>query len=302
LVITKNRIGPSRTMRVYGGELSHFLLCNKRTLILPLQHYRKMTFEMKQSVRKGGRRNRRRGGVAFSGSTNNSMLSNFTALSMPLFPASTIKWLRYSTNFMLTNTAGAVATYVFRANDCFDIDFTGTGHQPMGFDQMMVFYNHFCVTHAQIKVVFKNTSTSAPTTVCIRQDASSTPLTVIDRILEAGYYTTEDLEATPGFGSNKLLSCKMSIARMQGVSESALTADPTLRGDAATSPTEITYFHCASWNDQGSTTGCAGSVLIEQRVVFMEPRDATESLSKRLDDIKSELGSFVTTPFPSSKR
>jgi hypothetical protein len=218
-----------------------------------------------------------KGGALTTGKGQSGQLSTIVEPRMPLFPARCTKWLRYSTNFALTNTAGAVATWVFRANDCFDPDFTGTGHQPMGFDQMMVFYNHFCVTHARIKVTFKSSSTTVPTTVCLRQDAASAALTVIDRIIEFGGLVTTDLEAMPGFGSNKEIELNLSVARLQGVDESALTADPTLRGDAATSPTEVTYFHCASWNDAGSTTGCTASVILEQRVIFMEPRDATGS-------------------------
>lgn len=194
---------------------------------------------------------------------------------MPIFPATTVRKLRYSTTFQLTSTAGVVASYVFRANDLFDPDFTSTGHQPMGFDQMMLTYNHFCVVSARIKVTCRNKTNTTPFTVCIRQDASNTPLTVIDRILEFGGLVTADIDT---FGvCTTLLELGLDVARLQGVSRKAITADPTLRGDAATSPTEVTYFHIQMWDTAAATSTGNFDVVLEQVAHFMEPRDMIES-------------------------
>jgi hypothetical protein len=215
---------------------------------------------------------------------------------MPLFPARTTKTLRYSGNFGLSSTSGVVASYVLRANDLFDPDFTGTGHQPMGFDQMMVFYNHFCVTHARLVVTAK-AATGTASTVAVRVDASSTPLTVIDQIIEFGGLVQVELESIGNFGANKVLELRASIPKLQGVSMSAMTADPTLRGDAATSPTEISYFHIQCWNAAGVTSAVNISFILEQRAVFMEPRDATESFL-RAPVVESKLDSPVVVSLP----
>lgn len=42
--------------------------------------------------------------------------------------------------------------YAFRANSIADPDYTGTGHQAYGHDQYALFYNHYQVVGAQIKV------------------------------------------------------------------------------------------------------------------------------------------------------
>jgi len=228
-------------------------------------------------TRKSGRG---KGGALSSSATNANVLTMMVEPWMPLFPARTTKWLRYSTNFSLTVTAGAVATYVFRANDLFDPDFTGTGHQPMGFDQLMVFYNHFVVTHSKLIATFKSYG-SVDSTIAIRQDATSTPLTVIDRIVEFGGLVQAQLPASGLFGSQLTLDLNLDIARLQGVTESAITADPTLRGDAATSPTEVSYFHCQAWDAVGNSTTVNVSIVLEQRAIFTEPRDATESFKRR---------------------
>jgi hypothetical protein len=200
--------------------------------------------------------------------------------TMPLFPPMVTKMLRYSSNTgILSSTSGAVATYVIRSNDCFDPDFTGTGHQPMGFDQMMVFYNHFCVRKARIKCTFRSIS-GIQSTACVRIDASSTPLTVIDRIMEFGGLVSTDLNRTDVYGSMKTVMLSLDVARLQGITSKALTADPTLRGDAATSPTEISYFHIALWDANAVTNTAFVDFVLEQLVTFMEPRDATESFTR----------------------
>jgi len=196
---------------------------------------------------------------------------------MPLFPAKTVKRLRYSTTFSGATTSGAItSTYVFRANDCFDPDFTGTGHQPMGIDQMLLFYNHFCVLKCMIKIIAKNTTTTSPT-VCLRVDGDSTPLTVIDRIVEDGACVMEVVEIKGAYGANKKLQLAIDVAKLQGVTQKTISADPTLRGNAATSPTEVTYFHITMWDTGGFTGSMEVDVVMDFIVLFTEPRDATES-------------------------
>lgn len=196
---------------------------------------------------------------------------------MPIFPASITKRLRYSTTCAIGATSGAITTtQVFRANDLFDPDYTGSGHQPMGFDQMMVWYNHFTVRKARIRVVAKNNASGSPT-VCVRMDGNLTPITVIDRVVELGGCVTETLEAKGGYGANKVLELSVDIAQLQGVSPKTITADANLRGDAATSPVEITYFHICCWDTLGTTASVEVDVILDQLATFYEPRDITES-------------------------
>jgi len=220
---------------------------------------------------------------------NKSTLSMIVEPWMPLFPPRVTKWLRYASGHQgLSSSSGVVSTQVFSANGAFDPDVTGTGHQPMGFDQMMAFYNHYCVTHARLHVRFASASGSYGT-ACIRVDAGSTPITDIERIMEFGGNVTVGLESIGNFGANKELNMSISIAKLQGVSEMALTADPTLRGDVTANPTEQTYFHVQLWNAAGVT--CTANIysVLEQRVVFMEPRTAALSLGRDAVENKSRF-------------
>jgi len=246
--------------------------------------------EMK-TQKKAARRNRRykpyskqRNTPGGKGTLNagGSAASAYTTLIvepwMPAFPARIVRRLRYADNDSLTCTSGAVATWVLRANDLFDPDLTGTGHQPMGFDQLMVWYNHFCVVRSKLLVTFCNTSAGNGNPVaCIRQDASATPLTVPSRIQEMGGCTLDTLGHGGFDSSEKTLVSYIDMAKLQGVSQDAITADPSLRGDAATSPTELTYFHIAVWDTAAITATITFQFILEQEAVFMEPRDLTQS-------------------------
>jgi len=208
---------------------------------------------------------------------------------MPLFPARIMKTLRYSMASTLSSTSGVVATYVFRANDLFDPDFTGTGHQPMGFDQMMVSYNHFTVIKSLLKVTFRATGANTnPFMISVRQDGDSTPITVIDRIVELGGNVMDVIDQPGSSGATKMLSLGIDIAKLQGVSRSAITSDPSLQGNAAASPTEVTYYHVQIWDSNGKSVTATIDCVLEQTAWFTEPRDQTESLRRVREEKKDE--------------
>lgn len=69
-------------------------------------------------------------------------------------------WLRYCTWFTLNPSASAYDVHKFAANAVYDPDVSISGHQPMGFDQLMAFYNHWRVFKSKIHVANCPTSTS----------------------------------------------------------------------------------------------------------------------------------------------
>lgn len=69
--------------------------------------------------------------------------------------------LKYAQPLKLSGTTTANNT--FRANSCYDPDLTGTGHQPMGYDQWSNFYKRVRVHGAMFKYQFHNSGTKATT-------------------------------------------------------------------------------------------------------------------------------------------
>lgn len=60
--------------------------------------------------------------------------------------------LRYVDDISLGVDIAGITNHVFRANSCFDPDFTGVGHQPLMFDEYALLYDQYRVLSSTIKV------------------------------------------------------------------------------------------------------------------------------------------------------
>jgi len=149
----------------------------------------------------------------------------------------------------------------------------------MGFDQMMLSYNHYTVTGAAITCTFKNVLSTCPT-IALFVSPSPTPITVIDTIVEFGMLQTDVLEYKASYGANKILKTRCSIRKVQGVKDVIDVTD--LSGTSAANPAEQTYFHVQMW-DSAAVTGAANiDCVIEYTAIFTEPRVMSPSLLAKL--------------------
>lgn len=84
--------------------------------------------------------------------------------------------LRYHETFSINPTFGGIpAQFTFRSNSCFDPNFTGGGHQPRGYDQIMAMYQYLAVREAQIEIWF-TPSDGAPVILGISADGTTSGL------------------------------------------------------------------------------------------------------------------------------
>jgi len=208
------------------------------------------------------------------------MSTGFNVKSKPLFGYVARRTVQYYTDISITGTSAA-GTYVMSANGLFDPDITGTGGQPMGFDQMMVFFNHYTVLRSRIRVVFDNvTGGGVLATVALSTNASSTPTTVVENLIENGDVTFQKLGFAGAFGSSCTLKRTLDVGKYQGLRN--IIDDPDMRGDAASNPTEQSYYHLSVWDQVGATSiSVQAQMLIEYDTIFHEPRKGTLSLLRK---------------------
>lgn len=83
------------------------------------------------------------------------------------FPSSLVTKLRYHEGMTFPSAAGVVSTNIFRANSLFDTNETGTGHQPMFFDQLTAVYARYVVKRSTIKVTFNPVTETAATSMWV---------------------------------------------------------------------------------------------------------------------------------------
>jgi len=206
--------------------------------------------------------------------------TGLTIRNIPLFAYRTRRTLQYYTAGFVTPGASAASAYVLSANGIFDPDITGTGGQPMGFDQMMTFYNHYTVMRSRIRVVATHVTTSITPCCAIVVSGSSTVNTVIENMVENGDLSWVTLTYAGAFGASSKLTRSVDCGKFQGIDD--VLDDPNMRGDSASNPTEQLYYHVAVWNPYSAAVPTVDfQAVIEYDVMFHEPRKGTLSSTRK---------------------
>lgn len=201
--------------------------------------------------------------------------------STPIFPVTTRRKLFYHEEELSFNsTSGVPGGYVYTANGMFDPNITGTGHQPLGFDQMMLMYEQYTVIKSKITVTLLNSNTTALSRGCVYLSPDATILTDPNRAIENGLVNTQILFPNVTWNSCKRfnLGCHIPTYFGRRGRESVIVNDPELFGTSAANPVEQVYYVISAWDPFGANTiGYFANVTIEYDAVFWEPRKLTES-------------------------
>jgi len=145
--------------------------------------------------------------------------------------------LKYAEQVTFTLNTSGLGSYIFSANGLYDPNITGTGHQPMYFDQLMTLYNHYTVTGSKIKVTPLN-SAALPTIWSLFKDddaaiLTTIPATAVER--PDSVTTTEYLTVQPGRPMWQTFDARATFGG------DPLATD-SLQGNVGANPTEQTYF------------------------------------------------------------
>lgn len=216
------------------------------------------------------------GASAYPGVSANQSNPALRIRSMPLFGQRTRRVVQYATQYIsVTSGAGTAGAYVFSANGLYDPDITGTGHQPMGFDQMMIFYNHYTVTRSRCRIQCIATTVAQPT-VALSVSGTTTLMTVPSQIMEVGRVALLWLTGTGVANSHGAVQASCNLRTFQGLNNTI--DDPDMRGDSSTNPAEQVYYVFYVWNPVDSTV-CSASIqaVIEYDTIFHEPRNPSQS-------------------------
>ncbi len=219
---------------------------------------------------------------------------------VPLFPSSVRKKLAYyEQGFELSGTAGLVGQYVFTANGLYDPNITGTGHQPMGFDTMMLYYEQYTVLNSRITVrAVGNGAQAACLSVCLAPDTTASALPglvenglIISRVVEARGGTSN------GTGTRIVrIDLPCDVAKYFGrKSRNDLVDTTDLSGTVAANPVEQVYYLINAWTfaNFADNFSVQCEVIIEYDALFWEPRKVSAMIARQtvrgLEELKDSF-------------
>jgi hypothetical protein len=194
----------------------------------------------------------------------------------------------YSESSIDQTHATTAQNYFFSANGVYDPNITGTGHQPMGFDTMMAYYEQATVIRSTCTVQAYNNSTTVPARVWLSLAPDTTAITDTTEIVENGLVKHVDLNTT---GENRIgvLSLGCDVAKYFGRPRGrGIVNDPLLYSTAAANPTEQVYYNITSSGIMATsgTYNITFQAFLSYDVVFWEPRKVVTSISRGLPSEK----------------
>jgi len=199
------------------------------------------------------------------------------------FPETKTVKLKYCDYFTIDpQTGGSLGSYLFRANSIYDPNYTGTGHQPLGYDQWAGLYNHYTVISSKINIsIIPNLTTSQylPGNVVgiFLSDDVTFSGTNLTQLMEQGYTNYKYLQMYPGNGVDTLKH-SFNAKRFYNVKD-VKDNQVTLGALVGSNPSEEAYFVCfvgaADSTTDTASIGCV--VTMEYLVTFTEPKEIAQS-------------------------
>lgn len=184
---------------------------------------------------------------------------------------------RFATTISIDPTTGGLLDKaVFRANGMFQPLDTGTTHQPMGFDQLSLLYEHFTVIGSKIKVQVINSDANYSAIVGVSVLSDSTGFTGnIEQYLEQGkskYLLLSDSVASTRSTVRSTFSTKKYFGKSNVLDED------DLKGSSTADPNEMAYYHIVAAPLQGvDLSPVKALVTIEYSCIWHEPRTLAQS-------------------------
>lgn len=152
---------------------------------MPRKYFRRRRKTFKKSYKKRGPTNRSAGfGRGLLGDKPKELVIH-RGLGIPDRFRTT---LRYCYKGTINIVAGAAATYSFGLNCLYDPNLTGTGAQPMYFDQLMTLYNHYKVlgTKMNVRLLHNQGGTTAQAAchgaLIVNDDTTLSPTNIVTPI------------------------------------------------------------------------------------------------------------------------
>lgn len=170
-------------------------------------------------------------------------------------PNETFVKLYYADSDVMTSAAGTPVSHVYRANSLFDPDYTGTGSQPVGFDQYAALYGRYCVYKVQAEVeALVGSALSTQWSINLQQDLNY-PTTMSEHYADI---STEDSAFHIGGYANVVGRFKRvwNLASKNGVTLKEYLSDDRFQAAVGNNPSETMGIRITASPIDGAASAC----------------------------------------------
>jgi len=198
---------------------------------------------------------------------------------MGAFPLYIRRTLRYAQTNVIDVANFGTNQQVFRANSLYDPDYTGGGHQPNGFDQLIAAYNHFTVLRARLRVrvlqVGSGGGVIEPGAIVLAWSDSGTfmasqadyPSCIEKRnVLASAFYGS-----STSTGNTFTLTGSLDVLKLLRKKQNELVEMANLRGSSAANPVEGYFLEVGLFSFSSNPGAITVISDIEFDSVFTEP-------------------------------
>lgn len=198
-----------------------------------------------------------------------------TTIAKSFLPQHRVVRMRYCESFNVTTTtvANQFAGPTLCCNNLYDPNYSSTGHQPYGYDQMKALYNAYNVLYAKITVTFCNAAPDPCYCLILYNDTTSYSEYDAD-------YVREKPQTTMAF-CNSLMTKRLTrwykpSVSMPGI-DASLTGAPILTTSEA--PTYVRFWTAAvcSGDPTDAAVNCAIRVKIDYITRWSSPIEVVHS-------------------------
>lgn len=137
---------------------------------------------------------------------------------------------------------GVGFAWSFRVNSLFDPDFTGTGVQPLGFDQFSALYGRYAVIHSKYEVTFANT-TSLPVRIGFFLSPQSTVPSAAATWSAQPFSKSTSLGAVGSGRDVIVLSGSTNLFTELGVTQRQYQDEADFSATTSANPLRVLYLH-----------------------------------------------------------
>jgi hypothetical protein len=141
-------------------------------------------------------------------------------------------------------TSGTAASQLWNLTGLYDPNNTGTGHQPMGFDQWLgIFYNDYCVVEAYWDVIcFSQSATATGQALIVHGLADDSNVSLLpEKLSENPTYTVTPLGSMGSAHDVVRFHGHLDIAKHFGITRQSLLSAADHRGNASAIPAQNVF-------------------------------------------------------------